>query len=804
MNSEDASSLDEKLLAALVEWDQAILDRTDRAAGTDSTLPQGSAFPTPDGGEAGSLTECIDLLEEVWPRGDMDQGVGGLPRRIGRFEILGELGRGGFGIVYRAYDPTLGRTLALKVPHAAALVNPDLERRFLREARAAGGLDHPNIATVFEAGRAGPFCYIASALCEGPNLSAWLRRREGPAPLRLASAIVSRLADAVQQAHDRGILHRDLKPSNVLLWPEAASSSASAALGLNFVPKLTDFGLARIVEEAGDETRTGTPIGSPSYMAPEQAAGRNREVGPASDVYGLGAILYELLTGRPPFRGESNVETIWMVLDQEVVPPRSLRSGLPRDLGTICLTCLEKEPRKRYASAAALADDLRRYLEGRPILARRPSLFGRAWRAARRHPSRAVALAMTALMALVIIVGVSFYTARLRTERDHADQSAEKALRSAIEADRERLAADAERRLTERHLYASNLREAQEAIQHGEVEHAQEVLPTTTNAVDRDSLQEFPRRYLANLARRNVEVLRGHGQLVSALFPLPGGRLLSTDDKGGAITWDLNQRRELQRTSLPPSVRNANALMFGGPGLLAVMDQPAMSDPPFTSLGWYDLTSGQRVGEILTHEGTNFRYARVLADGTVLGIMERQSDGLSMFRLFSVKSGTAAGIEPIAEVGPNQLAGASPGGDYFVTCAEGRLRRHDAGTGAVVHEAPFDLNQHPGSRLDASPDGRLAVISQRTGPALVVETESGEIVGEIPTTAGINSTVFAPNDKALVVIEVGGRTHLWDRPKGSGRSRLIVEGDAGVSPRRIEAAFSPDGRLAVISQRTGP
>ncbi len=271
--------------------------------------------------------------------------------------------------------------------------------RSLREARAAARLDHPNIVRVHDAGELGPLGYfIASEFCEGPNLRRWLRTRNEPVPARLAAGWVAALADAVQHAHDRGILHRDIKPDNVIL--------AHAPAPGEFTPRLTDFGLAKVLEETGEESRSDARVGTPHYMAPEQVAGRRGEVGPATDVYALGATLYEIVTGRPPFRGDNEVETLRLVVESEPVPPRSLRPGLPRDLETICLKCLRKEPWRRYDTAAGLRDDLRRFLEGRPIRARRISAAEWAWRWCRRNKAAAALLAAVFVL-LMAVAGVA-------------------------------------------------------------------------------------------------------------------------------------------------------------------------------------------------------------------------------------------------------------------------------------------------------------------------------------------------------------------------------------------------------------
>jgi serine/threonine protein kinase len=275
---------------------------------------------------------------------------------LGRFHLRRELGRGTFGIVYLAYDPQLRRDVALKVPRPEALATPELRARFQREARAAAALDHPNLVPVYEAGEEGAICYIASAYCPGVTLAEWLKeRRERVVPYRLAAQLLAALAEAVQHAHSRGVVHRDLKPGNILLEPLGAGASngpAGSGDGLEFLPRVTDFGLAKLMEGptgagAPDApTQTGAILGTAPYMAPEQASS-SKAVGPAADVYALGAILYELLTGRPPFQAETTLETLLQVQTEEPVPPSRLRPKLPRDLETICLKCLAKGPARR-------------------------------------------------------------------------------------------------------------------------------------------------------------------------------------------------------------------------------------------------------------------------------------------------------------------------------------------------------------------------------------------------------------------------------------------------------------------------
>src|SRR5213595_1928514 len=312
-----------------------------------------------------------------------------IPTHFGDYELQGEIGRGGQGVVYRARQKSLNRTVALKIIVLGRWATARHLKRFRLEAEAAASLNHPCIVPIHEVGERDGCCYFSMNFVEGGQLDQVVR--DTPMSTGQAAELIAKVARTVDYAHEHGILHRDIKPGNILLDTDGE-------------PHLTDFGLARLVETESTVTRTTEVLGTPSYMAPEQASGNNVALTSATDIYGLGAVLYHLLTGRPPFAGPTTYETVRLVLQTDPQEPRLLNPKIDRDLSTICLKCLEKDPQRRYASALALAGDLERWLRREPIGARRTGFVTRGKKWLQRNPATAVSV--VSLAGLVAAVGV--------------------------------------------------------------------------------------------------------------------------------------------------------------------------------------------------------------------------------------------------------------------------------------------------------------------------------------------------------------------------------------------------------------
>ena len=516
MNEEKADNRDETQLAEL----QAAYDPT---ISTEAPEVWESLEPSVRG-RLEQNRSVIDRLSRIRP---IDRAVHSfpLPRRFGRFVLRRQLGMGGCGVVFLADDPLLGREVALKVPRPDTLVNVELQRRFLREGQAAALLSHPNIVPIFEANVVGTVCFTASEYCPGPNLAEWLKRNPGLLPTAAIVKLLSALAYGIGYAHRRGVVHRDIKPSNILLLPGVGETLS------DYVPRITDFGFAKLLDRDQSETQIGVLVGTPLYMAPEQAEGKTGSIGPATDVFALGVVLYELLVGKHPLVGCSTPEVLRRIVYDSPPSIRSLRSDVHRDLEAICLKCLEKDPSRRYPDGDALSQDLGRYLVCKATIARPVRLPERARNCARRN------LIVTILLLLLLITLPSLtalslvFHATLEKGDAAIGHAHEREKKSAIERDREHQLAANLKRVLRRQTYLSGIRSATEAADHGRLTHRM------LNFWDpEDDLRGFEWRYLDRLLPAS-RIWGRHSDVLALRFSVDGRWAVSAS-LGELRVWD--------------------------------------------------------------------------------------------------------------------------------------------------------------------------------------------------------------------------------------------------------------------------
>jgi WD40 repeat protein/tRNA A-37 threonylcarbamoyl transferase component Bud32 len=654
------------------------------------------------------------------------------PRRVAGYEVLEELGRGGMSVVYKARQAQPNRLVALKMILAGRHIDPARRARLLVEADAIARLRHPHIVQIYEAGEHDGLPFLSLELVSGGSLAD--KRGGWPLPARQAAALVETLACAIQHSHEHGVVHRDLKPANVLLTGEGQ-------------PKITDFGLAR--HERPELTATGAVLGTPSYMAPEQAGGDNRAVGPAADVYGLGAILYELLTGRPPFRGATALETLEQVRNRPADSPRLSNPAVDRDLATICLHCLEKSPGRRYPSAAALADDLRRWLNREPIRARPIGPTARLWRWCQRRPVLALLTASVAVLVLAVAVVSSLAAWRLGNEAQR--------LRAAERLTNERLF---QSYLDQARLGRATGRMGQRFASVEALEKATALAHTLELTPDR--FMELRNEAIACLALVDLRVLR-HWQADSP-FPLEWAAFdaglknyTSADAQGVVGVRRVDGGAEITRLLLPAGPKRRVDPIFSPDGrFLAGNYDPEEGPEQERALVW-DLETGRVVKSLLDGPGQ----VRAFSPDSRLVATDNWDGCVGLHDLTS-------GKERRLKVGFNAIRVAfRPDGKQLAVTdvSHQEVRILDVATGDPVKTLP-----HPDEpyALAWGPDGRLLAAGCRDRKAYVWDTEDWQLQAVLEGHQGqVDALAFSPAGELLASSSLDGTTRLWDPVSGT-------------------------------------